>query len=147
MSDATNTSYLTPFWSLITDYAGPFRTTLNPSTALSGLLFLCATPSRHLLVFAALMCTLFAIDTNTAATVRIAGTGLSGCADGSSKTATFNGVVGAFDNLILSQIEQCVYVTNGSGVRRITINPKYFVPPTADPIDPTDPTDPGTRSQ
>ncbi len=124
---------ISPFWPLITSYcSGQFRRTLKPNVRLKGNHFsVCVTPSRHLIVASNVMCSLFAIDIESGETVRIAGTGLWGAADGPSHAATFTAITplwGPPNSLVLVVSEKCVYVTSGSGVRRVTLNPKYFLP-------------------
>ncbi len=75
------------------------------------------------------MCRLFAIDSDTGDTVLVAGTGMHGAADGPSYSATLSPLWGPGESMCLVASETCVYVATGSGVRRITLNSKYFEPP------------------
>ncbi len=52
-----------------------------------------------------------------------------GAADGPSHAATFTPLWCPAPSLVLVASEKCVYVTSGSGVRRVTLNPNYFVEP------------------
>ncbi len=92
-------------------------------------LSVCVTPSRHVIAFANDMCSLFAIDTETEETVRIAGTGMVGTADGPSHAATFIPLPDLRPAIVLVASEKCVYVATGYGLRRISLNPKYFIAP------------------
>ncbi len=87
------------------------------------------TPSSHLLLYSGWMCSLFSVNPDTGETLRVAGTGKPGSTDGPAHLATFTYGVNVWESLAIVPSELCVYVTTGSGIRRIALNPKYFIVP------------------